>query len=281
MQLYIPVKLERSYFKFQSLRRFLKRYYGIFFGAVLLFTFSNLQGQNADTLAEQNSAYDLLSKYYEDGFKPFSKGNWYVGFAFSLTDQQRENTPRLLDRVVEGSDLNYDLTFKGGYFIGNYAMVGANFLYSRDKFTGTLIIQDTDTVQRNTITSVGTIAPTIKTYFPLTKNERLSFFNEVGVGFGFGNTVTRDIRRLDEINKTYTEEFVFTAGISPGITFFAIENFAFEVQLNNLIGYELKVENTTTNETEKSNTTTHNVNFQIDLLSLNLGLAYYFGVKKN
>ena len=223
--------------------------------------------------------YELMSKYYQEDFNPFNKGNWYLGFAFSLKDQKLENQARLFDKVLEGNDLSYDLTFKGGYFISNYILVGGNIIYSRDKFTGTTL-QDGDTLQRNRINSIGTIAPTFKTYFPLTKNKRLSFFNEIGLGFGFGNSIIRDIQNQDEINKVYTEEFAFTAGISPGITFFAIENFSFEIQLNNLIGYELQVSKKNTNDTEESKVTTHNVNFNIDLLSLNLGLAYYFGTKK-
>lgn len=229
---------------------------------------------------EKSDPYELMSKYYEEDFNPFAKGNWYVGFAFSLQDQKLQNQQRLFDKVLEGQDLNYDLTFKGGYLLKDYFMVGGNFIYSRDKFTGTTV-QESDTIQKENIKSIGTIAPTIKTYFPLTKNKRLSFFNEIGLGFGFGNSVTRDTKNQDEINKTYTDEFTFTAGISPGITFFAIENFAFEVQLNNLIGYELQVSDKITNDSEESKVTTNNVNFNIDLLSLNLGLAYYFGAKKS
>jgi hypothetical protein len=235
--------------------------------------------QKEDEITKKTDPYELLTKYYEDGFQPFSKGNWYTGFAFSLTDQKLQNQVRLFDKVLEGQSLEYDLTFRAGYFLADYVMVGGNLIYNRETFTGT-IVQESDTIQRENIKSIGTIVPTFKTYFPLTKNKRLSFFNEIGLGFGFGNTVTRDTKNQDEINKSYTDEFKFSAGISPGVTFFAIENFAFEVQLNNLIGYELQVSNKTTNESEESKVTTHNVNFNIDLLSLKLGLAYYFGAKK-
>lgn len=223
--------------------------------------------------------FELMSKYYEEDFRPFSKGNAYVGFAFSLKDQYLQNQPRLFDKVLDGNELSYDLTFRGGYFLGDYFMVGGNFIYNRESFTGT-IVQESDTILRENISSMGTIAPTIKSYIPLTKNQRLSLFNEIGLGFGVGNSVTRDTKNQDEINKSYTDEFLFSVGISPGITFFAIENFAFEIQLNNLIGYELHSSKTTTNESEETKVTTHNVNFNIDLLSLNLGLAYYFGSKK-
>jgi len=242
---------------------------------ILLFSFINGFAQDS----KMKDPYELMSHYYQDGFNPFQKGNAYVGFAFSLTDQTLQNQSRLFDKVLDGQDFNYDLTLRGGYLLRDFFMVGGNFIYRRDKFTGT-IVQDSDTINRERITSIGTVAPTIKTYFPLTKNNRLSFFNEIGIGFGFGNSVSRDTRNNDEITKSYTDEFNFTAGISPGITFFAIENFAFEVQLTNLIGYELNVSNKNTNELEESRVTTHNVNFNINLLALNLGLAYYFGAKK-
>ena len=230
--------------------------------------------------AEAKDPYDLMSKYYEENFNPFSKSSWYVGFAFSLEDRKLQNQARLFDKVLVGEDLKYDLTFKAGYFLGNYTMAGGNLIYNRDKFVGT-VVQESDTINRERIQSIGTIAPTIKTYFPLTKNNRLSFFNEIGIGFGFGNSLTRDTKKQDEVSKTYTDEFSFTVGISPGITFFAIENFAFEVQLQNLIGYELQVSNKNIDDIEDSKVTTNNVNFNIDLLSLNLGLAYYFRTKNS
>jgi hypothetical protein len=250
-----------------------------YFLLLIIANFLTVQAQEKSNPSENLDPYELMSKYYEEDFNPFAKGNWYVGFAFSLRDRKLQNQARIFDKVLDGQDLNYDLTFRGGYLLNDYFMVGGNFIYSRDKFVGTTI-QEGDTIQKESIKSVGTIIPTIKTYFPLTKNKRLSFFNELGLGIGFGNSVSRDTKNQDEINKSYTDEFAFTAGISPGITFFAIENFAFEIQLNNLIGYELQVSNKTTNETEESKVTTHNVNFNIDLLSLNLGLAYYFGTKK-
>ncbi len=228
---------------------------------------------------EKKDPYELMSKYYGEEFNPFDKGNWYLGFAFSLQDQKLTNQARIFEKVLDGNSLNYNLTFKGGYYLVDYFAVGGNFIYSRDKFTGT-VVQDSDTIQRNNIRSVGTVIASIRSSFPLTKNKRLSFFNEIGLGIGIGNSITRDIRNQDEIHKSYSDEFVFTTGISPGITFFAIENFAFEIQLNNLIGYTLKSSNTLTNDSEESKVVTHNVNFNINLLTLNLGLAYYFGAKK-
>lgn len=221
--------------------------------------------------------YDLISRYYNgDEFHPFSKGNGYIGLAFTVEDQRLQNTQRLFDKVIDGSTTDYEITFKGGYFLWDYVQTGMNIVYSREKFTGQLIDSNSDTLRRESIASGGIFVPYLKIYFPVSKNERLSFFLENGVGLGFSNRLQRDTKQLDLVTKTSTDEFIFSLGISPGITFFAIENFAFEVQLNNLLGYELRKKTSIKDETEESSTVTNNVNFRIDLLSLRLGLAYYF-----
>jgi len=89
----------------------------------------------------------------------------------------------------------------------------------------------------------------------------------------------RNTKNLDEVDKTYTEAFHFRAGISPGVTFFAIESFAFEVQLN-LIGYDLSLTQKTVNDNPESREVNQKIDANINILSLQLGLAYYFGSKK-
>ncbi|MEM9326816.1 MAG: hypothetical protein AAGA85_14215 [Bacteroidota bacterium] len=231
---------------------------------------------HAQEAKQEVSPYDLISKYYQEDFNPFRKGNGYLGFAFSLRDRNLQNTQRLFDRVVKGDEFNYDLTLKGGYFIGDYVVAGVNVNYERDEFEGTLVDSNSDTLFRQSISSGGLVTPNIKAYFPLVPTERLSFSTEIGLGFGGGNTLRTDTRNVDEITRTYVEDFVFSAGLSPGIVFFAIENFAFEVEINNLIGYRYTNSTTSINNVEDSQTNANEVSFQIDLLSLRLGLAYYF-----
>jgi len=101
-------------------------------------------------------------------------------------------------------------------------------------------------------------------------------FTEVGLTFGMSNSLNRSTKNLDEVDKTYGTEYNFRVGLSPGITFFVIENFAFEVQLN-VLGYDLKVSEKSTNDAPKSKEIRQNVDFNINILSLQLGLAYYFG----
>ena len=240
--------------------------------SILCMISSNVSAQDQTTA--KPSPYDLMSKYYNDDFKPFAKGSGYLGLAFSLQDQALQNTQRLFDKVIDGNELNYNIELKGGYFIRNYVMVGVNFNYDYQKFTGNLVIES-DTVRSESISKRFTVVPVIKPYFPVSKNERLSFFLEMGAGFGGGNGLTRDTKNEDEVTKSETSEFIFTVGMTPGITFFAMENFAFEVGIN-VIGYNLRRTETVTDESEKAIDVRHNVNLNLNLLSLKLGLAYYF-----
>lgn len=226
------------------------------------------------TSSSDYTPYELLSSYYENEFQPFKKSNWYSGLSFSLQDVTSTNTTGLFQNIIQGDELSYDVTLKGGYYTGDYGMLGLRTSYFQEKFTGT-VYRDPDTLQSNSITRGIAFAPYLRSSVPLTANNRLSFFTSVGLGFSNANTNRRDIKNIDEITTTLSNEFGFSIGLSPGITFFAMENFAFEVQLN-VLGYDLKVIDTTINGEEQSRRITQNVNFKIDLLTLDLGLAYYF-----
>lgn len=243
---------------------------------VLLISFTGIQSISGQTQEKDNfTPYDLLTSYYNNDFKPFKKGNWYVGMSFSLEDKQRLNTQGLFQKVLDGNNLDYNILFKGGYYTGNYGMVGLDFNYYQSKFTG-MVFQDPDTLQSNMITRGFNFRPNLRSSIPLTANERFSFFYAVGLAFGVENTNVRTIKQVDQMSKQFATVYNFGIGLSPGITFFAMENFAFEVQLD-VLGYNVTIQETKKDGVELSSDVRHNVNFSIDILTLKLGLAYYFG----
>ena len=256
----------------------MKNKYGFILMLTLAVVFPDNMLAQEEKSAEKLTAYELMSKYYNENFSPFKKRNVYIGLAFSLEDLQQENTTGLFQNVVDGQSLDYNIALKGGYYINRYTMLGFNFLYKYSKFTGE-VFRDPDTLQSNSISRSYDFTPNIRPSIPLTHNDRLSVFIEMGLTFGYSTALTRNIKNVDEVNKLYTEAFHFRAGISPGITFFVIENFAFEAQLN-VLGYDLVVSEQTTNENESARVIDQRIDANINLLSLRLGLAYYFGTKK-
>ncbi len=246
---------------------------------LVLVTFDLAALAQSDSISHKYKPYELLSSYYSNDFEPFKKSNIYVGLAMSLQNEKLENSTNLLRTVLNGNQQNYEILLKGGYFINDYAMAGIKFSYHQKKFVGT-IYQSPDTLQSNVITRGFTVTPNFRSSVPLTPNERLSFFTEIGVSYGRSNTLKRDIYYLDTVNKTYVTHHTFNLGISPGLTFFAMENFAFEVQLN-VLGYTLDMEKKQVDEEAPSKHVSHNVNFSISLLTMDLGLSYYFGARKH
>lgn len=228
---------------------------------------------------DKMSPAELMFEYYDEEFEPYQKGKWFTALSFSLEDVNLKSDNKYIgfDRIIEGSEFNYEINIKGGYSIGNYSFAGLGITHGRDKSEGrgTILL---DTIQSESVTNRNVISPFIRTYYPLSKNKRLSFFNEIKMDFGFENT---EIKRFENSEQTEFEKengFVFGIGISPGVTFFAIQSFAFEIQLD-VLGYEYERNRTTDNEGNEFTSDSHNVNFKLDLLSLNFGLAYYFGAK--
>lgn len=227
----------------------------------------------------QEQEEDLVFDYYDENFKPFEKGKWFTSLSFNLRDENSSNDNRLVpfDLLIEGSEFEYEINLKGGYFFSKRQMLGIGF--SRGKETedirGVIV---SDTIRLKAETYKTGISPFLRTYYSLSKNNRLSFFNEVRIDFGFGNSDEYTIENGENTEEFESDTFVFGIGISPGINFFALENFALEVQLD-VLGYEYKREKTTESSGEVASTDSHNVNFTLNLLSLNLGLAYYFGAK--
>ena len=243
-------------------------------------TNSLLAQETLDSLTEQKfTPYELLSSYYGKQFQPFKKSNVYLGLSFSVENKQIQNVDYLVKQVVAGEKNNFDIKLKGGYYIGDYTLLGLNVDYSQKQFSGK-VLQNADTVSSNIMNRGFSVTPTLRPSFPLTANNRLSFFTEIGITYGLSTSLDRNLQNEDEVNKAYEKINTFSIGISPGVTFFAMENFAFEVGLN-VLGYTMEISDKTTNNTEHSRVVRNNVDFKLNLLSLDMGLSYYFTAGKN
>lgn len=227
---------------------------------------------------KEYTPYELLSSYYNSSeFKPFKKNTWYTGLAFSWEDKESENNQQLFQKILSGNNNDYSISVKGGYYTQDYNMIGLKFNYYQEAFNGK-VLRDSDSIQSNALTRGYVITPNLRSSIPLTKNERFSFFVELNVMGGLETSLVRNTKNIDEVSKTYGKNYLFGAAIAPGITFFAMENFAFEVQLN-VLEYRLKVSDTTIDGEEQTRVVQNKLGLNIDLLSLNLGLAYNFGRK--
>lgn len=227
-----------------------------------------------------NTAEDILINYYADGFEPYRNGVWYLAMAMSLNDQNLRNSKLgLFDDVIAGRNASWSLDFTTGRYLSDYFLVGMTLGYERSTFDGTLSGSLGFPFERIRKDQLFTIGPFIRTSIPLTTNKRLSFYNDLGFGLSFGESQIDEIRSGNK-ETSKADIFRLGVGINPGITYFAVNNFAFEAGVN-LIGYNYSRERGTDATGKESFSESHNVNFSVNLLSISLGVAYFFGTKTN
>jgi len=166
---------------------------------------------------EKMSPSELMFEYYDDEFRPFSKDKWFIALSFSLEDQNLQSGNKYIgfDRIIEGSEFNYEIKVKGGYSIGKSNFVGLGITHGREESKGKGIII-LDTINSQSVTNRNTFSPFLRTYYPLSKNRRLSFFNEIKMDFGFANTDIEKFENSEQTELETEESFLFGIGISPG-----------------------------------------------------------------
>lgn len=82
---------------------------------------------------------------------------------------------------------------------------------------------------------------------PIVPSQILSLYVDLGVIFGWENTVFKGFHEDDTITKSYSDSYAFGIRIDPNITFFVMENFAIELDIS-ILGYNYEMCKTTENE---------------------------------
>lgn len=214
---------------------------------------------------------------FENGNESIKKGNLFISTTFAINHKQSENEVLLLQTLNDSYRIDWDVTLRAGYFIKDQFAVGGFFTYanqlSKLSYTG-----DDGEVNDNRLEHSYSIAPFIRNYLPL-GNGLFCLFNETNLEFTYGTSV-RQVADPSDVNRTVGESYQLKLGIQPGIAAFITEGISFEVGTS-LLGLSSTYTTSVVNgdEENKGYTFSNDVNFEIDLLSLFLGITFYFPVK--
>jgi len=211
------------------------------------------------------------------GSKSTIKGNVLISTTFSLSHTESENESRLIQNLDESYRLDWNITLRSGYFIKDNFALGAFFKYS-NKLDRLNYTNDTGEVFDETLGRSYSFAPFMRNYLPLGKGT-FSLFNETNLEF----TYSSEVRQVDDpvdINRTVSDTYQLKLGIQPGIAAFITDLVSFEVGTS-ILGLSSEYTTTTFNGDEDNQGTkfSNDVSFEIDLLSLFLGITFYFPVK--
>jgi hypothetical protein len=205
------------------------------------------------------------------------KGQMLISTTFSVKHSESENESRLFQNLDESYRLDWNVTLRSGYFIKENFAVGGLFKYSNnlDRLEYT---NDLGDVFDNTQGRTYSIAPFIRNYLPL-GNGTFYLFNETNLEFSYGREV-RQIEDADDINRIVRDTYELKLGIQPGISAFITDLVAVEVGTS-VLGLSSKYTQIVENGDEENEgyKFENEVSFEIDLLSLFLGITFYFPVK--
>ena len=205
------------------------------------------------------------------------KTNVFASTTFSVKHTESENVTRIFQQVDDSYRLDWAVTVGSGYFIKDNFAVGGYFRYA-DKLNKIEYTNDAGPVLDESVDRSYSIAPFIRNYLRLGKGT-FYLFNETNLEFTYGSGV-QQVNTLEDIERNTSDFYALKLGIQPGITAFITDVVAVEVGTS-VLGLSSEYTRTTTNgiEEDEGYTWSNEVSFEIDLLSLFLGLTFYFPTK--
>jgi hypothetical protein len=204
-----------------------------------------------------------------------TKGRYFSTLTFSLNQRQAENEDQLLRFVNDQDRLNYRIVASGGYAIKDNLTVGLGLGYGRQREEITFEDENGEAVTSKRLQQGLSVVPTFRNYVPLGKGN-LQILIQTELGVTFGESLER-ITRIDDVDKIEGNFFEGRLGVSPGAILFFDRHWAFETTVG-LAGLSVRVEEEVTNDMEedRQRVVQSGVDLQLNLLQLNLGVAYYF-----
>lgn len=204
-----------------------------------------------------------------------SKGRYYTSITFSLSSRNAENEDQLLRQVIEQDRYTYRVVGNGGYAIKDNFTLGLAFGYGQSKEEITYLDENDAELNSKRIQRGVSITPNMRNYIPIGKG-KLQIVVQTELGFTFGESLQR-IYSIDNVDKIESDFFEFDLGVSPGVVLFFTKNWAFETRVN-VAGLSTRSEKKITNDDEANRQRIRetNIDLKLNLLALNLGVAYYF-----
>ncbi len=228
------------------------------------------------------SAFLLLTALFGQESPPapeddrfITKGRGFTSLTFSLDQRKAENEAQLFRQVLDQDRVNYRVTTNGGYALSDNLTLGLGLSYGREREDVTFIDENGAEVTSRLLSNDISFIPNMRNYVPL-GNGILQIFVQTSMRFSFAESLQRDFYP-DEIDKIERDVFEYRLGVSPGVLLFFDRHWSFEVSVG-LAGLTSRITEQVVNDNEEDKTriVKTDIDLQINLLALNLGVAYYF-----
>lgn len=207
------------------------------------------------------------------------KGQWIVGSSVSYSQYSNDNYQFLVIENLSGEGYSFKVSPVLCYAFKDNLAAGGRFMYSRN-FTkldniGLHIDEDLNLDISNLYElkhSYSAIA-VLRNYINLGSSKRFALYNEIQLELG-GSTSRVLNGKGDNLTGVFQTAFDASIGLSPGMVAFINNYTAVEVSIG-VLGFNVSKTHQVTDQIYKSNRSSTSANFNINLFSIGLGIAFY------
>ena len=245
----------------------------------LLFLFLSvmLWGAGVQPLRAERTVYDRGIE-----MKTFiPKGQWMVGATFSYNEHVDDNFEYMsVLKDITSDGYTFKVTPLVSYFVKDNISIGARFAYGRSITNlGNLSLELGDDLSFSvdnfkSVSNTYTGALFARMYLNLGDSKRFGLFSEGRVAYGYSESNSSSGTGAD-LSGVYQLKHNLNIGFSPGITCFMDNHVAVEASVN-VAGLNFNWYDQTRDQVEKGERHSSSASFKINLLSVDIGIVFFF-----
>lgn len=230
-------------------------------------------------------ALSAEAQHYDRGYEstpssPFlKKGTWMAGGTARYSQHINDDYNFLVINDINSKGYNISVNPKLLYLFRDNMGVGLRFSYDRsmlDLASADLSVSDISMGAKDCyqIQHKYSIHGVYRAYIPLAGAKRIAMFADVLLGGSFkqGKAFNANGPYADG---TYTQAYALELAVDPGIIAFLTDRLAIELNVG-VFGLSYSWMNQIHNQVDNGHSDTTSAGFMVNLLSLGVGLSYYF-----
>lgn len=225
------------------------------------------------------------AQHYDRGYEavpssPFvKKGTWVAGGSARYSQHINEDYNFLVISDIDSKGYSISVNPKLLYMVRDNRGVGLRFSYDRDMLdlsNAELSLSDISMSAKDCygISHKYSAHAVYRSYIPLGSSKRIAMYADLLLGGSFKQGKTFNASG-EYVRGTYEQAYALELAVDPGLVAFLSERLAAEVNVG-IFGISYRWNNQTHNQVLNGHTDSASAGFMLNLLSLGVGLSYYF-----
>lgn len=230
-------------------------------------------------------AFSAGAQQYDRGYQTvpssafIEKGTWSVGGTAKYSQHVNDGYNFLVINDIDSKGYNIALNPRVMYTLRDNMAVGLKLSYSRGMMNLTSADLGIASIEMNAadchqIQHKYSAYGVFRAYIPFGNSKRVAMFADLQLGGSFKQGKAFNAGG-DYVKGTYSQTSSLHLGVNPGLVAFLTERLAVEMNVG-VFGVNYNWENQVHNQVEHGSSDSASAGFMINLLSLGVGISYYF-----